>query len=537
MILKSIKIRNFKSVYDEFVLDFEDVKGFWKIEGSVGSGKTTIGEAIIFGLFGDIKGKNQRDLVSWGEKKGYVEIDCVSNGHHLNIHRNISGELSVLVEGEPLVFTNKRDAQLQLEDEYYDVSKMTLELLCIISFNNFKSLSNMTPSDSRAFLDQVFGFSLLSQYAENCKTMKKDVENEIAETNADLRSVTAQIRKIEELSNQETIAGNLSDVNTQIIDNQKVIKEKQENIASFEREIRNSIREKRDELIHIKELGTNKTKEIKFIEKGICPTCGAKIDQSGLETKRQEREVFLMRYNDVNNEINNLSAELNKGLLEMKNELSSLNETHKELLTLQTRLKEQQRRLSINKNEITSLKKEHDVIVKKLDNLNSDKEQWDQLFDFVSTDMRQKVLSSFIPLLNNAIQEYARQLNLPYIIEFDNQFKCSIHLFGLEKPISINMLSTGQLKTVDMCIILGVLKVIFSGIHFNVMFLDELFSNMDPDLRGMVCNVLKSELKPEQTIFIISHQELFDTNFDGTISAKLVYSNGKEKSSYSVKNS
>lgn len=99
------------------------------------------------------------------------------------------------------------------------------------------------------------------------------------------------------------------------------------------------------------------------------------------------------------------------------------------------------------------------------------------------------------------------------------------------------MLSTGQLKTVDMCIILGVLKVIFNGIHFNVMFLDELFSNMDPDLRSMVCSVLKKELKENQTIFIISHQELFDTNFDGTISAKLSYSDSKEKSLYEVKKS
>lgn len=530
-------MHNFKSVYDDFELDFDDVKGFWKIEGPVGAGKTTIGEAIIFGLFGDIKGKNQRDLVSWGEKKGFVDIECISNGHLLNIHRNISGELSVMVDGDPLVFTNKRDAQTQLADEYYDVSKMTIELLCIISFNNFKSLSNMTPSDSRAFLDQVFGFSLLSQYGESCKTNCKDVENEYIETLSELKSVRAQIQKIKELSNQETIEGNLSELNLQIIENQKVIKEKQEKLASFEREKRADIRIKQDELIHIKELGINKAKEIKFIEKGICPTCGAKIDQSDLQTKKDEREVFLMRYNDVNNEINNLTAELNKSILEMKNELSSLNEQHKSLLTLQTKLKEQERRMSINKNEIVSLRKKENEIAERCNKLMRDKEEWNQLFDFVSVDMRQKVLSSFIPLLNAAIQEYARQLNLPYIIEFDNQFKCSIHLFGFDKPIGINMLSTGQLKTVDMCIILGVLKVIFSGIHFNVMFLDELFSNMDPDLRGMVCSVLKSELKTNQTIFIISHQELFDTNFDGTISAKLSYNCGKEKSVYTVKKS
>lgn len=158
MILNKIKVHNFKSIYGDFELNFNEIKGFWKIEGPVGAGKTTIGEAIIFGLFGDVKGKNNKDLISWGEKKGSVYIECQSKGHNLKIFRQIGSETNVLVDDEPLVFTNKRDAQTQLEEEYYDVSKMTLELLCIISFNNFKSLSNMTSADSRAFLDQVFGF-------------------------------------------------------------------------------------------------------------------------------------------------------------------------------------------------------------------------------------------------------------------------------------------------------------------------------------------------------------------------------------------
>ena len=42
MILKKIKIHNFKSIYGDFEMNFDDIKGFWKIEGSVGSGKTTM---------------------------------------------------------------------------------------------------------------------------------------------------------------------------------------------------------------------------------------------------------------------------------------------------------------------------------------------------------------------------------------------------------------------------------------------------------------------------------------------------------------
>ena len=64
MYIEKIKIENFKSIYDPLELDFTNIKGLWKINGDVGSGKTTIGEAVIFGLFGSIKGKNNADLIS-----------------------------------------------------------------------------------------------------------------------------------------------------------------------------------------------------------------------------------------------------------------------------------------------------------------------------------------------------------------------------------------------------------------------------------------------------------------------------------------
>lgn len=535
MILKCIKVHNFKSIYGDFEINFENVRGFWKIEGSVGSGKTSIGEAIIFGLFGNIKDKNIRDLISWGEKKGSVYIECFSKGHNLKINRAIHGDLKVLVDDEPLVFTNKRDAQSQLEEEYYDVSKMTLELLCIISFNNFKSLSNMNPADSRAFLDQVFGFSVLSEYSDACKIKRKDVYDSIIETQYEKNSIGAQIKKIQDLSNIEKIEGNITEVRKQIADNKEQLRVVKKEHSDWALTAKKELREKQDELAKIKALGANKAKEIKFIEQGTCPTCGAPIDQSQLEVKKQEREVFLAQYRELDAKIKEITEKSTAKNKEFEDAEEVIDRERIKLSSLLTKLEEQERRMSINTKEIEDLKVKEQETESKITDLKIDEEEWGQLYDILSTSIRQKILSSFIPLLNSSIQEYTRQLNLPYIIEFDNQFKCSIKIFGLDRVINITSLSTGQLKTIDMCIILGVLKVILSGVNFNIMFLDELFSNMDSELRSMVCNVLKSELKDNQTIFIISHQEISDANFDGSINAKLSYLNGTERSSYQIK--
>lgn len=535
MILNKIKVQNFKSIYGDFELNFNEIKGFWKIEGPVGAGKTTIGEAIIFGLFGDVKGKNNKDLISWGEKKGSVYIECQSKGHNLKIFRQIGSETNVLVDDEPLVFTNKRDAQTQLEEEYYDVSKMTLELLCIISFNNFKSLSNMTPADSRAFLDQVFGFSALTGYSDECKLKRKEVVEAITRTEYERNNLIAQIKKIRDLSNIARIEGDIAETKAELakINDELSFKKKQK--AEWQANIKKELREKQDELARIKTLGANKAKEIKFIEQGTCPTCGAPIDQSQLAIKKEEREVFLKQYQGIDAQIKTIIAASTKTNESFEAKENELEKKRTSLSMLLSKLEEQERRSSIDTKEIVELQNKAKQTEKEITGLKKDEEEWGQLYEILSTQIRQKILSSFIPLLNSSIQEYTRQLNLPYIIEFDNQFKCSIKKFSVEKPINISLLSTGQLKTIDMCIILGVLKVIFSGASCNIIFLDELFSNMDPELRSMICNVLKKELKPDQTIFIISHQEISDSNFDGSINVKLTYFNTWDKSEYQIK--
>ena len=86
MYIEKIKIENFKSIYDPLELDFTNIKGLWKINGDVGSGKTTIGEAVIFGLFGSIKGKNNADLISWGKKHGLIEVWCRARNKSIYIN-------------------------------------------------------------------------------------------------------------------------------------------------------------------------------------------------------------------------------------------------------------------------------------------------------------------------------------------------------------------------------------------------------------------------------------------------------------------
>ena len=524
MTIHSISIRDFKSI-TSLDLDFTDLNGFWKIEGPVGAGKTTIGEAIIYGLFGEVRGKTNNDLMPWGTSlRGNVTIKCTTNGHSMTIDRTIAGPLTVICDGSLLHFTSKKDAQQTLEEEYYDVSQMTLELLCIISFNNFKSLVNMTPYDLRQFLDQVFGFYTLTDYINQSKEMLHNAAKTVSDDMHQLSSIQAQIKKLRDVAAIKHIDGDINEVSNEHklkTEAAKMLKEKHENEVS---NLRKRLADIQSSLVLVKAQGTSLAKEIKFIEQGVCPTCGAPIDQSQLEAKRSKRQELLDEHARLTADAKSLDQAIEaarKSFNSPDGEYARLCNEANDAHTLVIKLKAQMERKQVSDSAITELEREAEAVTEQMAADDAKREGWSQLVSLLSNEMRQKILSSFIPALNMSISSYTQQLQLPYCIEFDNQFKCYIRAYGIDNLINVSSLSTGQLKTLDMCVILGVIKVIFSGVHFNVKFLDELFSNLDSELRHSICQVLKREAGPGQTVFIVSHQPIEGTDFDGTVSVRM----------------
>ena len=264
MQIQKIRIENFKSIYDPVEIDFLQVNGFWKIAGEVGSGKTSIGEAIIYGLFGSIAGKNNGDLISWNRKHGMVEVWCQSKGYNIYIKRELNSygmsPIYVEVDGEELVFTNKRDAQLQLETEYYDTSRVTIELLCIISFNNFKSLATLNSADTKKFLDQVLGFYTLTEYAEACKELRSDNLNNIRTVQNEITRLESQIHKLQEISNIDVIEGDINEVRGNIKKYDGDIRELNAHIDSLSKEYSHKKTKLIKEQSSLVSLGKNKKK-------------------------------------------------------------------------------------------------------------------------------------------------------------------------------------------------------------------------------------------------------------------------------------
>lgn len=524
MVIERIRMTNFKSFYGEHSIDFTDLHGLWRVGGSVGSGKTSIGEAILFTLFGTVSGKTNKDLISWGEKKSLCEIDCVCRGRKIHIRRenNAYGQspVSATVDGEEILFTNKKDAQSRLEEEYFDISRNIMELLCVISFNNFKSLSTLNTKDTREFLNTVLGLDVLGKYSSITNEMINEARSDQRALQTKVDLYNSQIDRADRWRDTQDDPVDESEIKDEIRSIEEDIKKKESEVNPKISDLTNEISRLRNESIELVTLGKQKKTEINLISHGVCPTCGAPIDQSSIEKKMKERDALLSQWKTVSDRLKNVEGDL-KEVQQVKNEYTQVRAgSISNLKTTLARAAEQRRLRERDDIDREQTVRDRDEASKDLRSIEGEITGLKELYEIFDVDVKQQILNKFIPSINAKMKELTNLLGAVYTPVYDSLFSCAaVAPDGTEVPMS--SLSTGQMKLVDMVIILGILRSIMGKVQCNIIFLDELFSNLDNRSRQSLVEVLRVILPEDTAAFIVSHQDMDEEMFDGQVNIKM----------------
>ena len=550
MVIKKLILNNFKSFPDQ-TIDFTKLpNGFIHIQGKIGSGKTSLGEAILFGLYGTIRGKTNKSLLSWGCLKGSVELEIEnSRGNIIHIirdmHRYHSSKLLITIykdkdnTGEPPIVldgSNKVDIQKTLETEYYDIPSYIMDMLCIISFNNFKSLSTLNTKDSRQLLDFLLGLDQLNPTIEKIKNKLSINKEKLIELNTKL-SIKQDLDKqnqqqILDLENQIL---DLETGKTKLLDSNDYL-DLTKNILP---DLKDKIKKKEDKFKEYGILINNLNKNIKVLTKNHlkhnpnevcnCPTCNQPVNESVIGNIKIEISGLENLQNTIKSELNELSkvfqekeTELRIGFTEPLGILNKkIEECKIKLKHLQTSLESLLKKDGNGNNNNNVLSLEQDI-------LSTERESilLQELLDQLTKEVRSKIIAQFVPLLNQHIENYSSQLALPYQPYFTgNEFECKIRNLN-QDDIDITSLSTGQTKSVDMIVILSIITTILHQNSLNILFLDELFTNLDNGIKYKLINILKSSL-PGKKILAISHENFPDSILDGTLRIDYNYPHSK----------
>lgn len=526
MRLHNIRIRDFKSLYGDNYFDFDTLDGLVKLSGAIGSGKTSLGEAIIWGLFGTIKKINNTHLIAWNTKACEIEINLESKGHNINILRNIKENLQIHVDGKLLIASNKRDTQQILEEEYFDVPKLTVIKMCVISFNEFNSIAAMNPGETKQFLDNVFGFKTFTEYNEQSVVEKKEEVRQQTELNAIYTETENQIQYlINKKSEQQKELSNSSDIDKLTedraiyVDKGKALKDKFNELTT---EYKQKDSDMYNKMLELSTLGKVAKNNYNTFKSGKCPTCGHEVDSDKIEEYKSTMLKYAASY-----------KEIDAARIQLKNEYQpKIDELNKEISELRTLISDIDTKIKIHENNKRLINENYDALINeykeklvsiksKIDKSDIEIGEWNEIGDLFAKTLRYNLLDTLIPNINSSIQYYMNKLDQNYSVEFDKEFKPHIYIDGYQKEISYNSLSTGQRKTLDMAVIFGVLQNIIANVNFNVFFLDELFSNLDSDSRNTMLDLLNSTLAKDRSIFVINHAEMNDDYFKHKIRVKL----------------
>jgi len=540
MIIHNIKITNFKSIYGTQYFDFDKCKGLVKLSGPIGSGKTTFGEAMLYALYGNVKGQNVTQLVAWNCRSCEVEINLTSKNKQVHIIRNNHAPLVVEINGRMLSASNKRDTQNILEEEIYDVPKLAIVKMCIISFNAFNSLAAMNPAETKQFLDDIFGFKLFTDYNNEIVVERKNQVNESVKYQALYAENLEQINhlKTKKLDQQQELIQSI-DIDKLQSQREEYVKqgvEQRDKKSSLikerdnrEREYKKQLKEISHKMTEVSTLGKQEKNHYNTFKSGICPTCGQRIDESHIQQHKNKMLEYAEQYKQHEVQYNTLTDECS---VMKESYIPRIEACDTEMQSLKQKISAIDQEIKIYNNSLQLIGDNYDDLIREyeekaatvktlLDKTDVEIAEWNEMNELFTKTLRYNLLETLIPHINKSIQFFINKLDQAYKIQYDEEFKPHIFVESYDNEISYNNLSTGQRKSLDLAIIFGVLQNVIANVDCNVLFLDELFSNLDSDARNIMLSLLNENMSADKTIFVINHAEMSDDYFSHKIRVHL----------------
>ena len=544
MIIHQIKITNFKSIYGTQTFNFDNLKGLIKLSGPIGSGKTTLAEAILWGLYGTVKGQTNGQLIAWNTKACEIEINLTSKNREVHIIRNIREPLIIEIDGKTLSASNKRNTQEILEEEIFDVPKLAVTKMCVISFSAFNSLASMNPGETKQFLDDIFGFKLFTDYNNEVIIERKNQQNESIKLQSVYEENLKQIENLKQKQATQTIqlkeslnVDELQNNRTELVNQGISLKNKKADLKK-EREQKDKeydlkIQVFKDKMTEAATLGKQAKNHYNTFKSGICPTCGQKIDQAHIDEYKNKMEEYAKIYRENEAEKQKLEIEKQQTHDSYHNPMvkcdDDMDVLRKKISAIDAELKSYNDSVQLLNDNYEELINEYEnkskQLKEELDRCDLEIAEWNEMNELFTKTLRYNLLETLIPHINKSIQFFINKLDQSYKIEFDQEFKAHIFVDSFDKEIAYNNLSTGQRKSLDLAIIFGILQNVIASVNFNIIMMDELMSNMDANTRNTILSLLNETFinnnEQYKSIFVVNHAEMQDDYFTHKIQVKL----------------
>jgi exonuclease SbcC len=183
MILLNLKLENFKR-YENYYLEFQE--GLIGIVGKNGSGKSTIFEAILFALYGELKNKGYKEVIRNANAsiKDVVLVDLEFEFESITYKgsrgfrgKALSANAKFYKENE-LITTGAKEVTSSIEA----VTKMSKDAFLHTLFASQKELTNLStrkPEDRKKMIRKLLGLEKIDFIEDLLIKQSRDLKREI----------------------------------------------------------------------------------------------------------------------------------------------------------------------------------------------------------------------------------------------------------------------------------------------------------------------------------------------------------------------
>jgi DNA repair exonuclease SbcCD ATPase subunit len=556
LVFHKIRYKNFLSSGNQFTeIDFE--KNHTNlIIGTNGAGKSTVLDALTFGLFNKPFRKiNKPQLVNTtNEKDCLVEIEFTVNNREYLVRRGIKPNVfDIEVNGVSLhKEADDRANQRILEENILKVNYKSFTQIVILGSSTFVPFMQLTTAHRREVIEDLLDiriFSAMNNIIKDKIREKKDQVKSLELKKENLKDkMKMQQSFIEELenrgnaninTNQEKITKLDAEVGIYMTENART----EEDIFKFTKE-QEEVVGAGDKLVKLNNLKgkisqkvTAITKEHKFFtENTVCPTCTQDIEES----------FRLNRITDAQNK----AKELQKGYQDLEETIKLEQERErqfialsKEITKLNHEISQNNTRIGLNQRQIRDLEHEIQTITQNLANRNTEHEKLEEFqtnlqktfedlskkkeeivyYDFAYSllkddGVKTKIIKKYLPFINQQVNRYLQMMDFYINFHLDEEFNETVKS-PIHEDFSYSSFSEGEKMRIDLALLFTWREVarVKNSVNTNLLIMDEVFdSSLDGFGTDEFLKIIRYVIK-DANIFVISHKADLHDKFESVI--------------------
>ena len=557
ILFKKVRYKNFLSSGNTFTEVNLDTHKTTLVVGQNGAGKSTMLDAISFGLFGKAhRNINKPQLVnSINNKQCIVEVEFSIGGNDYKVSRGLKPAKFEIIANGTLLNQNSHSKEYQkvLEQNILKLTHKTFHQVVVLGSSSFTPFMQLGAYHRRDVIEDLLDIGVFSKMnillKEKIAALKEKINQTLHALEINQTKTEAQKKYIRDLSKinndvrkeKETAIEKLKeekvDLVSQIAELNKKHSEVAETLNQKWVEARDVIKDldnaETETLTTIKRL----VKDTQFYEKNAtCPTCEQDIDHELKERKLQDSKAEAGQLQSRLSEVKQSREAASENLEQCEAELKEVVSWSHQMADKQERIERidydvEQAQWDIeddkSKGDLAQANTDFDTLTSEHYELMDSKTKFNDQYSYHSvisemlkdTGIKTKIIKQYLPVINKLVNQYLQILDFYVHFDLDESFTETIRSRHRD-AFSYDSFSEGEKQRIDLSLLFTWRQIarMKNSISTNLLMLDETFdSSLD---EAGIENLIKiiHTLGDDTNVFIISHKgEILDGKFEGKI--------------------